>query len=109
MLNLLLNPLSVIMRPGWAFCHRVLGEMPQSWDRDRTISPAAESPAAATVATTVSADPQASQADLTASAAISNSAAPAPLSESEQRVQDMQSLFQQRKQMIEDARKPPAN
>jgi hypothetical protein len=73
------------------------------------ISPAAESPAAATVATTVSADPPASQADLTASAAISNSAAPAPLSESEQRIQDMQNLFQQRKQMIEDARKPPAN
>ena len=72
-------------------------------------SPAAESPAAATVATTVSADPPASQADLTASAAISNSAAPAPLSESEQRIQDMQSMFQQRKQMIEDARKPPAN
>src|ERR1700688_2727514 len=36
MLNLLLNPLSVIMRPGWAFCHRVLGEMPQSCNRYRT-------------------------------------------------------------------------
>lgn len=72
-------------------------------------SPAAESPAASTVTTTVSTDTQASQADLTASAAISNSAAAAPVSESEQRIQDMQNLFQQRKQMIEDSRKPPAN
>jgi hypothetical protein len=72
-------------------------------------SPAAEPPAASTVATTVSTDTQASQADLTASAAISNSAAAAPASESEQRIQDMQNLFQQRKQMIEDSRKPPAN
>jgi hypothetical protein len=69
-------------------------------------SAAAEPPAASTVATTVSTD---TQADLTASAAISNSAAAAPVSESEQRIQDMQNLFQQRKQMIEDSRKPPAN
>jgi hypothetical protein len=69
-------------------------------------SAAAEPPAASTVATTVSTD---TQAELTASAAISNSAAAAPVSESEQRIQDMQNLFQQRKQMIEDSRKPPAN
>jgi hypothetical protein len=52
---------------------------------------------------------QPNQTELTASAAVSDSSAQAPLSESEQRVQQMQNMFQQRKQMIEDSRKPPAN
>lgn len=69
-----------------------------------TVQPApAEAPA-------VTADIQPVQTDLTSSAAISDSSAnQAPVSESEQRVQQMQNLFQQRKQMMEDAHKPPAN
>jgi predicted enzyme related to lactoylglutathione lyase len=32
MLNLRLNPMAAIMLLGWAFCHRVVGEMPQNLD-----------------------------------------------------------------------------
>jgi hypothetical protein len=72
--------------------------------------PPVEQPAASTAAPTASSDAQPIQADLTASAAVSDSSATqAPVSESEQRIQQMQNLFQQRKQMIEDASKPPAN
>jgi hypothetical protein len=52
---------------------------------------------------------QPDQTELTASAAVSDSSAQAPMSESEQRIQQMQNMFQQRKQMVEDSRKPPAN
>ena len=52
---------------------------------------------------------ESNQAELTASAAVSDSSTQAPVSESEQRIQQMQNMFQQRKQMIEDSRKPPAN
>lgn len=76
----------------------------------------APQPATATVqpvpaeAPAVSADVQPVQTDLPSSAAISDASAnQAPMSESEQRVQQMQNLFQQRKQMMEDANKPPAN
>jgi hypothetical protein len=73
------------------------------------VSPGPDQPGASTVPPAVSTDTQTAHGDLTASAAISDPAAPAPLSESEQRIQDMQNLFQQRKQMTEEARKPPAN
>jgi hypothetical protein len=72
--------------------------------------PPLEQGAASAPAPTASSDAQPIQADLTASAAVSDSSATqAPLSESEQRIQQMQNLFQQRKQMIEDTLKPPAN
>lgn len=76
-----------------------------------TVQPApVEAPAVSAAAPAVSADAQPIQTDLTASAVISDSGAnQAPMSESEQRVQQMQNLFQQRKQMMEDAHKAPAN
>jgi hypothetical protein len=44
MLNLVPTPLPVIMRPEWAFCHRGVGEMPQSGADGRRFKPSTQSP-----------------------------------------------------------------
>jgi len=68
-----------------------------------------DSPATA-AQSAVSSNLEPAQPDLTSSVAMPDSAVgQAPLSESEQRVVQMQNMFEQRKQMIEDSRKPPAN
>ena len=70
---------------------------------------AAAQPAPGDVAV-VSADAQPPQTNLASSTAVSDSSAnQAQMSESEQRIQQMQNLFEQRKQMMDKVRKPPAN
>lgn len=69
-----------------------------------TAQPAVETPSATTASL------QTTEPELVPSAATSQAnTVQSPLSESEQRVQQMQNMFEQRKQMMEEARKPPAN
>ena len=71
----------------------------------------AEGPAGSAAPATASGESQTSAADVAAAPAPSSdaSSSTAPVSETERKIQQMQDLFEQRKQMIQDARKPPAN
>ena len=70
----------------------------------------ADAPTASAAAPVVAADVQPSTTDLPPTSTISDTSTnQASMSEPEQRVQHMQDLFQQRKQMMDDTKKPPAN